>query len=581
MPHLLESAGNDKILTYYSSAEGEVALAGVSKPYGLPCQLRERGVCNCLEGVKMEKKNSLNEHVLFWEAHGKFGFLSQWFRSGFIIDGEYYRYAEQYMMAAKARLFGDLESESKIMAAKSPMIMKRLGRAVSGYDEAKWQAVGFDEVVKANFAKFSQNDRLKELLLATGDAVIAEASPKDSKWGIGIDAKAASQTDEKDWPGQNLLGKALMKVRDMLRNGKGDTKYVERIKQELQAKEQSVEEEKAVKDAFAKAKQPSRRKSPKEKGERHLTPAERDALNRLVNNESRNAELFVTTRKTLLSRINAGDRKAYEEFYNLYCPAMLKYLGLTKESEQEKDQWDLVHTVFANFWKRFAMVEDPVTGEKRVPPSIFKALNPVNKKTGKQVKIRFRQYLLRALENAKRTKWSTETKRGKLSVVSFETPIEKNGKEGLETKRLGDILENQAYNPGEMCLKQEFEERYEAMAKVFDVVMKAVVLDDSLDDLTKDVFMRLIKDKDSPSALAEKWDIKENYVYQIKHRNLGKAEKAARALFKFVGGEDSDYDMAINQLWTEIAGKKIKHYDKFMVALAKEMIARRKRGKNP
>ena len=526
----------------------------------------------------MGKKNSLNEHVFFWQTHGKFGFLSQWFRSGFVVDGEYYRYAEQYMMAAKARLFKDSESLSKIMAAKSPMIMKHLGRSVSGYDEAKWQAVGFDEVVKANFAKFSQNDRLKELLLATGDAVIAEASPKDDKWGIGIDAETASKTDEQDWPGKNLLGKALMKVREMLRNGKGDTKFVERLKQELQAKEQSLEEEKGVKDAFAKAKQPSRRKPVKEEAERHFTPAEMDAVNRLANNERRSSELFITTRTTLLSRINAGDRQAYEEFYNLYCPAMLKYLGLTKESKGEKDQWDLVQTVFASFWKRFAMVEDPETGRKRVPPSIFKALNPVDKKTGKQVKIKFRQYLLQSLENAKRTKWKKDTKGGKVAVISLETPIEKNGEKGLETKRLGEILENRASNPGEERLRQESAERYKAMVKVFNIVIKAVVLDDSLEDLTKDVFMRLIKDKDSPSALAQKWGIEENYVYQIKHRNLAKAEKAARALFEFVGGEDSDYDAAIRQLWTEIANKKIKHYDKFMVALAKEMIAKRKRG---
>lgn len=526
----------------------------------------------------MEKDNSATAHVFFWQTQEEFGFLSQWFKSGFVVDGEYYRCAEQYMMAAKARLFGDEETRGKIMSAKSPGIMKHLGRVVRGYDDAKWQAVGFEEVVKANFAKFSQNDRLKELLLSTGDAVIAEASPKDSKWGIGISAAAASKTDEKNWPGQNLLGKALMKVRELLRNGKGETKHVEKLKQELQDIEQSLKEESAVKAAVSKAKQPSRRKPVKEEAERHLTPAEMDAVNRLVNNEKRSAELFITTRESLLSRINAGDQKAYEEFYNLYCPAMLKYLGLTEESKTEKDQWDLVQTVFFKFWKRFAMDEDHETGMKRVPPSIFKALNPVNQKTGRQVRIKFRQYLMQALENAKRTKWSRETKRGAFGVVSLETPVDRNGKKGLETRRLGDTLENRAYDPGEQRLRQEAKERYEAMVRVFDIVMKAVVLDDSLEDMTKDVFLRLVKDKTSPSALAKKWGIEENYVYQIKHKHLVKAEKAARALFGFVGGQDSEYAVAIRQLWARIANKKIRHYDKFMVELAKEMIAKRERG---
>ena len=153
------------------------------------------------------------------------GCMSQWANHGFVIDGIYYRYAEQFMMAEKARLFNDTESLEKILGARSPMIIKRLGRAVKNRngerwtsdDKKEWDGARFDVVVRGNFAKFSQNTELKEYLLSTGDALLVEASPKDRIWGIGLDAAMAARMPEKDWPGQNLLGKALMQVRERLR----------------------------------------------------------------------------------------------------------------------------------------------------------------------------------------------------------------------------------------------------------------------------------------------------------------------------------------------------------------------------
>ena len=88
---------------------------------------------------------------------------------------------------------------------------------------------------------------------------------------------------------------------------------------------------------------------------------------------ARSSELFAKTRTTLLRRVNAGDCEAFEEFYNLYAPAMLKYLGFSYEAATEQDQLDIVQTVFAKFYKAFALVEDPDTGKKRVPRNIFEA----------------------------------------------------------------------------------------------------------------------------------------------------------------------------------------------------------------
>ena len=80
--------------------------------------------------------------------------------------------------------------------------------------------VNFDVVVKGNYYKFTKSEdaaQLKAMLLATGDRVLAEASPRDKVWGIGRGASTADANRDK-W-GKNQLGEALMIVRDMLKEG--------------------------------------------------------------------------------------------------------------------------------------------------------------------------------------------------------------------------------------------------------------------------------------------------------------------------------------------------------------------------
>ena len=80
-----------------------------------------------------------------------------------------------------------------------------------------WKSARFDVVVKGNLAKFSQNERLKSYLLSTADRIIVEASPKDDVWGIGLEESAIDVINPRKWKGTNLLGFALMEVRDLLK----------------------------------------------------------------------------------------------------------------------------------------------------------------------------------------------------------------------------------------------------------------------------------------------------------------------------------------------------------------------------
>ena len=72
-------------------------------------------------------------------------------------------------------------------------------------------------MLQGNFGKFSQNGRLRDYPLSTGDAVLAEASPYDRIWGIGLTADDPHAQNPMRWRGENLLGFVLMQVRDMLR----------------------------------------------------------------------------------------------------------------------------------------------------------------------------------------------------------------------------------------------------------------------------------------------------------------------------------------------------------------------------
>lgn len=144
------------------------------------------------------------------------GCLSQWWPAEFTEDGRRYRTAEHYMMVHKALLFGDEAAAEKILAAAHPGEAKKLGRAVGGFDEEVWAARRYDIVVRGNLAKFGQHPDLRDYLLGTGDRVLVEASPLDRIWGIGLAADDPAAASPSSWRGLNLLGFALMDVRDTL-----------------------------------------------------------------------------------------------------------------------------------------------------------------------------------------------------------------------------------------------------------------------------------------------------------------------------------------------------------------------------
>ena len=144
------------------------------------------------------------------------GYLSNWYPSRFTVDGKEFSSMEQYMMYRKAVLFRDTNIAEQIMATDDVSEIKQLGRLVSGYNDHVWSGVRQIVVYEGLKAKFSQNEELKEKLLATKDAVLAECAVRDRIWGIGLSMTDPDRNDFGKWNGQNLLGYALMMVRERL-----------------------------------------------------------------------------------------------------------------------------------------------------------------------------------------------------------------------------------------------------------------------------------------------------------------------------------------------------------------------------
>ena len=122
------------------------------------------------------------------------------------------------MMAEKATLFKYHRAVELIMSSPDPSTHKRIGRSVRNFDSTVWDREKQNAVLSGNYAKFTQNPAMKHHLLSTGNKRLAEASPLDAVWGIGLRADDPRAKDPRQWTGKNLLGEALSAVREAIRD---------------------------------------------------------------------------------------------------------------------------------------------------------------------------------------------------------------------------------------------------------------------------------------------------------------------------------------------------------------------------
>ena len=144
------------------------------------------------------------------------GYLSNWYLSDFKVDSIKFSSTEQYMMYKKAIVFNDNKIAKEILETTDVSKIKALGRQVSNYNDKYWNGVRQIIIYKGLLEKFSQNKDLKKRLLNTGNDILAECAVQDKIWGIGLSMKDVNRWDMEKWRGENLLGFALMMVREEL-----------------------------------------------------------------------------------------------------------------------------------------------------------------------------------------------------------------------------------------------------------------------------------------------------------------------------------------------------------------------------
>lgn len=157
--------------------------------------------------------------VGFWKESDWLGCCSNWHPSGFEFAGNTFPTAEHWMMWQKANVMGDLASAEEILRAPHPRKAKEIGAKVTPYDGRLWDDVREQLVYYGVREKFLQNERERNVLLSTGSALLAEASPYDSIWGIGLSESEGDIDSVERWRGSNLLGRVCMRVRSDIRSG--------------------------------------------------------------------------------------------------------------------------------------------------------------------------------------------------------------------------------------------------------------------------------------------------------------------------------------------------------------------------
>lgn len=212
-----------------------------------------------IEKLYEKQNNNKKNYHFFFRTHNIY---SQWHPSIFHYKNYQFLSCEQFMMFSKAKLFNDNDIADKViniekMFSEKEVLslienfknntitskdicnnkeylniwnkiqneIKKLGRQVKNFNESIWDSKKQSIIYVGNREKFLQNNDFLNDFLSKKDLYFVEASPYDKIWGIGLSAEDAKRIPEDKWPGANLLGVALNKLKeDFLLGNKRDNK---------------------------------------------------------------------------------------------------------------------------------------------------------------------------------------------------------------------------------------------------------------------------------------------------------------------------------------------------------------------
>ena len=166
------------------------ATADLSASYGTPATLGQHKTCPDRDGserARLSQPPAFLSRMISAPLSSHLNTHVSPITHPFIVGLVEYNCAGQFLMASKARLFGDDTSLSAILASNDPREQKHLGRRVRHFDHELWQSHCENIVLQGNLAN-SQNNEMCLALLQNGDRRLAEATTHDNPWGIGLSA---------------------------------------------------------------------------------------------------------------------------------------------------------------------------------------------------------------------------------------------------------------------------------------------------------------------------------------------------------------------------------------------------------
>ena len=154
-------------------------------------------------------------YIFFLGTSGNYGFLSNFYKCSFTVEGVTFNCSEQYFMKRKQEAFDpdNHQLAQCILGETNSVMIKKYGSMVKNYNDKTWNSLRYNVMCDALHYKFTQNPNLMQNLIETGDTILVEANPHDNIWAIGLSLQIARTVPESEWKGQNLLGKALMHTR--------------------------------------------------------------------------------------------------------------------------------------------------------------------------------------------------------------------------------------------------------------------------------------------------------------------------------------------------------------------------------
>lgn len=168
--------------------------------------------------LKLSQNSDGPQMIGFYHEYEQYGCFSNWYPSEFDYAGKHYANSEQYMMYHKVMMFGRKDFADQIMQTTNPAECKCIaGQKFPEFNSVTWGSTCYTIVKRGVKAKFRQNQAIGEILLGTGNALLAECSLKDKKWGIDVDINDPDRLDTSKWNGKNMLGRILMEIRGELR----------------------------------------------------------------------------------------------------------------------------------------------------------------------------------------------------------------------------------------------------------------------------------------------------------------------------------------------------------------------------